>query len=107
MVKKQRQEFEKHENGRYCRVRTTVGRLKFNYNIPIPREMGFYNCEVDKKTLGILLTVATVLWEFPRRQNCSTASKPWGILLLPRPALPSVSRTSKFLLRKGDYVPGR
>lgn len=52
MAKKQRQEFEKHENGRYCRVRTTVGRLKFNYNIPIPREMGFYNCEVDKKTLG-------------------------------------------------------
>ena len=38
MVKKQRQEFEKHENGRYCRVRTTVGRLKFNYNIPFPEK---------------------------------------------------------------------
>ncbi|MEG1867934.1 MAG: DNA-directed RNA polymerase subunit beta' [Clostridiales bacterium] len=52
MVKKQRVEFEKRENGLFNRVRTTVGRMIFNYNIPIPREMGYYNCEIDKKTLG-------------------------------------------------------
>lgn len=52
MVKKERKEFEKRENGMFNRIRTTVGRLIFNYDIPIPREMGFYNCEIDKKTLG-------------------------------------------------------
>ena len=52
MIEKQQKDFEKKENGMYCRVKTTVGRLKFNYNIPIPREMGFYNCTITKKVLG-------------------------------------------------------
>ena len=29
-----------------------MGRLKFNYNIPIPGEMGYYNCTITKKVLG-------------------------------------------------------
>ncbi len=52
MVKKQRQPFELRENGAFKRLRTTVGRLVFNYDIPIPRELGFYNCDIDKKTLA-------------------------------------------------------
>ncbi len=52
MVEKKRVEFEKRENGMYQRVKTTVGRLKFNYNIPIPKEMGYYNCTITKKVLG-------------------------------------------------------
>ncbi|MDK2821748.1 MAG: DNA-directed polymerase subunit beta [Clostridia bacterium] len=32
-------------------VETTVGRLIFNHEIPIPKELGYYNCEVDKKKL--------------------------------------------------------
>jgi len=49
---KQEVEFTKDQHGRYNRVETTVGRLIFNYEIPIPRELGYYNSEVDKKTLG-------------------------------------------------------
>ncbi|MEL7567199.1 MAG: DNA-directed RNA polymerase subunit beta' [Dehalobacterium sp.] len=49
---KQEVEFTKDRHGRYNRVETTVGRLIFNYEIPIPRELGYYNSEVDKKTLG-------------------------------------------------------
>ena len=52
MVEKKRVEFEYRENGMPCRLRTTVGRLKFNYEIPIPAEMGFYNCTITKKVLG-------------------------------------------------------
>ncbi|GAW92101.1 DNA-directed RNA polymerase subunit beta' [Calderihabitans maritimus] len=33
-------------------VETTVGRLIFNKEAPIPEELGFYNCEVNKKVLG-------------------------------------------------------
>lgn len=32
-------------------LETTLGRLIFNREIPIPRELGYYNCEVDKKKL--------------------------------------------------------
>ncbi|WP_338833622.1 DNA-directed RNA polymerase subunit beta' [Moorella humiferrea] len=32
-------------------LETTVGRLIFNKEIPIPKELGYYNCEVDKKKL--------------------------------------------------------
>jgi len=32
-------------------LETTMGRLIFNREIPIPRELGYYNCEVDKKKL--------------------------------------------------------
>ncbi len=52
MIEKKRAEFERRENGYFCRVKTTVGRLKFNYNIPVPREMGYYNCTITKKVLG-------------------------------------------------------
>lgn len=52
MVEKQTKEFEMRENGLPARLKTTVGRLKFNYNIPIPVEMGFYNCTITKKVLG-------------------------------------------------------
>ena len=52
MVEKKRVEFEYRENGMPCRLKTTVGRLKFNYNIPIPKEMGYYNCTITKKVLG-------------------------------------------------------
>jgi DNA-directed RNA polymerase subunit beta' len=31
---------------------TTLGRLIFNYEAPIPKELGFYNCEIGKKQLG-------------------------------------------------------
>ncbi|MBZ4688693.1 MAG: DNA-directed polymerase subunit beta [Clostridia bacterium] len=36
-------------------IETTVGRLIFNFEIPIPRELGFYNIEMDKKQLGKLV----------------------------------------------------
>jgi len=45
---------EQDERGRYKRLRTTVGRLIFNYEIPMPREMSYYNCGVDKKVLGLI-----------------------------------------------------
>lgn len=32
-------------------LETTIGRLIFNREIPIPKELGYYNCEVDKKKL--------------------------------------------------------
>lgn len=32
-------------------LETTMGRLIFNHEIPIPKELGYYNCEVDKKKL--------------------------------------------------------
>ncbi|MBC7324023.1 MAG: DNA-directed RNA polymerase subunit beta', partial [Moorella sp. (in: Bacteria)] len=37
------------ENGEL--LETTIGRLIFNREIPIPKELGYYNCEVDKKKL--------------------------------------------------------
>ncbi|MBO7668609.1 MAG: DNA-directed RNA polymerase subunit beta', partial [Firmicutes bacterium] len=40
---------------RYKRVKTTVGRLIFNYDIPMPREMGFYNIVVGKKELALIV----------------------------------------------------
>jgi DNA-directed RNA polymerase subunit beta' len=51
-VNKEKKEFEKDAFGRYQRLETTVGRLIFNYETPIPRGLGFYNSEVDKRTLG-------------------------------------------------------
>ncbi|GFN23054.1 DNA-directed RNA polymerase subunit beta' [Thermanaeromonas sp. C210] len=33
-------------------METTIGRLIFNKEVPIPQELGFYNCEVGKKQLG-------------------------------------------------------
>ncbi len=45
-------EFEKGENGRWKRFQTTVGRLIYNYDVPMPREMGFMNLTVDKKVLS-------------------------------------------------------
>jgi len=48
-------EFEQDQQGRYKRLKTTVGRLIFNYEIPMPRVMGYYNCGVDKKVLGIIV----------------------------------------------------
>ncbi len=44
--------FDKDQHNRYQRFETTMGRLIFNYEIPVPKELGFYNSEVDKKTLG-------------------------------------------------------
>lgn len=55
MEEKKRVEFEYRENGMPCRLKTTVGRLKFNYEIPIPSEMGYYNCTITKKVLGNLV----------------------------------------------------
>jgi DNA-directed RNA polymerase subunit beta' len=49
---KEIKEFPKDKYGHYQRFRTSVGRLIFNYEIPIPRELGFYNSAIDKKTLG-------------------------------------------------------
>ncbi|ATW27109.1 DNA-directed RNA polymerase subunit beta' [Candidatus Formimonas warabiya] len=49
---KQEKEFEIDEYGRFKKFETTVGRLIFNYEIPLPRALGYYNSEVDKKTLG-------------------------------------------------------
>jgi len=47
--------FEQYEDGRYKRFQTTVGRLIFNYEIPMNRELGFYNDSVDKKVLGTIV----------------------------------------------------
>ncbi|MEG1997614.1 MAG: DNA-directed RNA polymerase subunit beta', partial [Clostridiales bacterium] len=47
--------FEQYEDGRFKRFQTTVGRLIFNYEIPMTREMSYYNCGVDKKVLGIIV----------------------------------------------------
>jgi DNA-directed RNA polymerase subunit beta' len=44
--------FEKYDDGRYKRFATTVGRLIFNYEIPMPKEMGYFNDCVSKKVLG-------------------------------------------------------
>ncbi|NLK00564.1 MAG: DNA-directed RNA polymerase subunit beta', partial [Clostridia bacterium] len=33
-------------------VETTMGRLIFNYDVPIPKELGFYNKEIGKKELS-------------------------------------------------------
>jgi len=52
VVNKQFIEFERDSLGRLKRLETTLGRIIFNSEIPIPRELGFYNGEVDKKTLG-------------------------------------------------------
>ena len=46
--------FEKDAHGRDKRLQTTVGRLIYNYEIPMTREMGYYNCGVDKKVLGLI-----------------------------------------------------
>jgi DNA-directed RNA polymerase subunit beta' len=48
-------EFEKHADGRYKRFKTTVGRLIFNYEIPMSQEMGFFNSSVDKKVLAVIV----------------------------------------------------
>ena len=53
--KNQEVPFERHEDGRYKRFQTTVGRLIFNYEIPMTKVMGYYNCGVDKKVLGIIV----------------------------------------------------
>ena len=47
--------FEQDARGNFKRVRTTIGRLIFNYEIPMSRVMGFYNCGVDKKVLGLIV----------------------------------------------------
>jgi len=33
-------------------VETTVGRMIFNFETPIPKELGYINCELGKKTVG-------------------------------------------------------
>lgn len=47
--------FPKNEKGGYKRLVTSVGRLIFNYEIPLSREMGYYNIEVNKKMLGVIV----------------------------------------------------
>ncbi|MDO4582347.1 MAG: DNA-directed RNA polymerase subunit beta' [Bacillota bacterium] len=47
--------FEQYADGRFKRLKTTVGRLIFNYEIPMNREMGYYNTGVDKKLLGVIV----------------------------------------------------
>ncbi|NLF80559.1 MAG: DNA-directed RNA polymerase subunit beta', partial [Clostridia bacterium] len=59
---------ETDERGRRKRLQTTVGRLIFNYEIPMAREMGYYNCGVDKKVLGLIVDRCY------RRQGISFAS---------------------------------
>jgi DNA-directed RNA polymerase subunit beta' len=44
--------FPKDENGRYKRLVTSLGRLIFNYEIPINRKMGYYNIVCGKKMLA-------------------------------------------------------
>ena len=53
--KNQEVSFEQHPDGRYKRLETSVGRLIFNYEIPMSQEMGFFNSEVDKKVLGSIV----------------------------------------------------
>jgi len=62
-------EFERYEDGRFKRFQTTVGRLIFNYEIPMAREMGYFNSGVDKKVLG------TIVDRCYRRMGISAASK--------------------------------
>ena len=47
--------FPKDENGNFKRLHTSLGRLIFNYEIPMSRKMGFYNVECGKKMLGTLV----------------------------------------------------
>ena len=47
--------FEQYPDGRFKRFATTMGRLIFNYEIPMNREMGYYNISVDKKVLGVIV----------------------------------------------------
>jgi len=47
--------FEQYADGRYKRFKTTIGRLIFNYEIPMVKEMGYFNSEVDKKVLGTIV----------------------------------------------------
>ncbi len=47
--------FEQYPDGRYKRFKTTLGRLIFNYEIPMQKEMGYYNSTVDKKVLGSIV----------------------------------------------------
>lgn len=37
-------------------VETTPGRVIFNYEVPVPKELGFYNKEMGKKALGQLIS---------------------------------------------------
>jgi len=46
------QPFAKNDRGNFCRLMTSMGRLIFNYEVPLSREMGYYNMEVGKKGLG-------------------------------------------------------
>ncbi len=48
-------EFAKKENGKYALTKTTLGRLIYNNEIPMPREMGYFNGVVDKKVLGTIV----------------------------------------------------
>ena len=41
------------ENGKI--FETTIGRLIFNHEIPIPEELGYYNITMDKKKLALLV----------------------------------------------------
>ncbi len=45
---------EVDEHGRRKRLVTTIGRLIFNYEIPMPKEMSYYNTVIDKKVLGLI-----------------------------------------------------
>ena len=47
--------FPKDEKGNFKRMHTSLGRLIFNYEIPMSRKMGFYNVECGKKMLGTLV----------------------------------------------------
>jgi len=47
--------FPLNERGRYKRFQTSLGRLIFNSEIPLPREMGYYNIEVNKKMLSLIV----------------------------------------------------
>jgi len=60
--------FEQYPDGRYKRFETTVGRLIFNSEIPMNRELGYYNDCVDKKVLG------TIVDRCYRRLGISTAA---------------------------------
>ena len=47
--------FEQYPDGRFKRFATTPGRLIFNYEVPMTREMGYYNSSIDKKVLGTIV----------------------------------------------------
>jgi DNA-directed RNA polymerase subunit beta' len=53
--KNEESEFETHADGRFKRFKTTVGRLIFNYEIPMSHEMGYFNATIDKKVLGVVV----------------------------------------------------